>query len=67
MMQNIHITFPDTMRNWPFPGELNPYYAEAKEESDTWFRTFNFFNHKDTEAYLRCDFGTLALLWGNVH
>jgi hypothetical protein len=69
VMQPIHITFPDTMRDWPFPRELNPYYAEVKKESDAWLKTFNFFNHKDTEAYLRCDFGTLASgtsLWRTV-
>jgi hypothetical protein len=73
MMQNIYITFPDTMRNWPFSRELNPFYAEVKKESDAWFRAFNFFNHKNTEAFLRCDFGTSGSgtsLWGtsiNTH
>ena len=50
------------MRNWPFPREINPYYAEVKKESDAWLRTFNFFNPKDTEAYLRCDFALASAL-----
>ena len=53
------ITFPDTLKHWPFPRNINPFYAEVKPEVDAWFESFEGFSSKDMQAFQRCDFRKL--------
>lgn len=50
------IQLPDTLRNWPWPRHLNPYYEVCKEESAAWLETFQAFTPKAQKAFNRCDF-----------
>lgn len=47
---------PDTLRDWPWARQLNPYYDDAKEESAKWIVGFNAFSPRAQRAFDRCDF-----------
>ncbi|KAI0695236.1 isoprenoid synthase domain-containing protein [Cytidiella melzeri] len=47
---------PETMKNWPWPRAINPYYEEVTRESNAWFKSFKPFNERSQYAYDKCDF-----------
>ncbi|KAF7320642.1 Terpene cyclase [Mycena chlorophos] len=56
------IVLPDTLRDWPWPRQINPWYAECKEESTAWCESFKAFGPKAQKSFNRCDFNLLASL-----
>ncbi|KAJ3514441.1 hypothetical protein NLJ89_g2384 [Agrocybe chaxingu] len=62
------IYIPDTLRNWPWPREINPHYEECKRESAAWVEKFGAFSAKAQKAFNKCDFNLLAsLAWSRVN
>ncbi|KAJ7137766.1 terpenoid synthase [Mycena epipterygia] len=53
---------PETMKKWPWPRAINPYYEEVSAESNAWFHGFKAFSEKSQYAFDKCDFGRLASL-----
>ncbi|KAJ7137759.1 isoprenoid synthase domain-containing protein [Mycena epipterygia] len=47
---------PETMKKWPWPRAINPYYEEVSAESDAWFHGFKAFSEKSQYAFDKCDF-----------
>ncbi|PBK68860.1 terpenoid synthase [Armillaria solidipes] len=58
----IVFRLPETVANWPWPRKINPYYEEAKAESEAWFHSFEAFTPEAQRAFDRCDFSLLASL-----
>ncbi|KAJ7650918.1 terpenoid synthase [Roridomyces roridus] len=56
------LVIPDTLRSWPWPRHINPYYAVCKEESSAWCERFKAFDTKAQRAFNLCDFNLLASL-----
>jgi len=48
---------PDTLAQWPYPATLNPHHWEVKAASDAWLASFNAFDPKAQNSFIRCDFG----------
>ncbi|KAJ7474192.1 terpenoid synthase [Mycena latifolia] len=61
-MSDITLIIPDTLRSWPWPRVINPYYAECKKESSAWCEGFHAFDSKAQKAFNLCDFNLLASL-----
>ncbi|KAJ7474115.1 terpenoid synthase [Mycena latifolia] len=61
-MSDTTLIIPDTLRSWPWPRAINPYYAECKKESSVWCEAFNAFDSKAQKAFNLCDFNLLASL-----
>jgi hypothetical protein len=57
------IYIPDTLRNWPWPRDVNPYYAVCKKESSAWAEGFRAFSPKAQKAFNKCDFSQSFVLW----
>ncbi|KAJ7112783.1 terpenoid synthase [Mycena crocata] len=53
---------PDTLRNWPWPRNMNSHYQVCKEESTAWCDSFRAFSSNSQQAFNRCDFNLLASL-----
>ncbi|SJK98686.1 uncharacterized protein ARMOST_01955 [Armillaria ostoyae] len=66
----IVFRLPETVANWPWPRKINPYYEEAKAESEAWFRSFEAFTPEAQRAFDRCDFSdssfSLAATWTDL-
>ncbi|KAF9038910.1 terpenoid synthase [Hymenopellis radicata] len=62
MSDEVVFHLPDTLRNWPWPRHINPFYEEAKKESKEWCEGFKAFSPKAQKAFNRCDFNLLASL-----
>ncbi|KAF7349057.1 Terpene cyclase [Mycena venus] len=61
-MPETTFTIPDTLRSWPWPRHINPYYAVCKKESSAWCEGFNAFDAKAQKAFNLCDFsGSFAI------
>ncbi|KAJ7049042.1 terpenoid synthase [Mycena amicta] len=56
------LIIPDTLRSWPWPRAINPWYAVCKEESAAWCEAFKAFGPKAQQSFNRCDFNLLASL-----
>ncbi|KAJ7454224.1 terpenoid synthase [Mycena latifolia] len=61
-MSGTVLTIPDTLRSWPWPRSINPYYEECKIESSEWCEGFKAFDAKAQKAFNLCDFNLLASL-----
>ncbi|KAJ7835226.1 terpenoid synthase [Mycena leptocephala] len=61
-LEPAQFCIPDTLRNWPWPRQLNPHYQVCKEESSAWCESFHAFSPKAQKAFNRCDFNLLASL-----
>ncbi|GBE78983.1 Delta(6)-protoilludene synthase [Sparassis crispa] len=59
---SVQFRLPETLNNWPWPRDINPYYEEVKAESAVWFRSFQAFSPERQSAFDRCDFSLLASL-----
>jgi hypothetical protein len=55
-LQQIRITFPDVMADWPWRRRISPYFEEVRAESMAWFRTFNTFGPKAQRIFEECNF-----------
>ena len=53
-----HYYLPDVVRNWPWPRNLNPFYADCKAESDAWCESFGAFSPKGQIAFNSFNFST---------
>ncbi|KAJ7071626.1 isoprenoid synthase domain-containing protein, partial [Mycena amicta] len=53
---------PDTLRSWPWPRAINPWYAVCKEESAAWCEAFKAFGPKAQQNFNRANFGLLGAL-----
>ncbi|KAJ7120736.1 terpenoid synthase [Mycena crocata] len=62
VLEPTQFYIPDTLRNWPWPRNLNPHYGVCKEESASWCDSFHAFSPKAQKAFNRCDFNLLASL-----
>ena len=58
------IFLPDILAEWPWPRRLNPYYKEAKAESEAWLESFKAFDTKAQDAFNNCDFSTSISITG---
>ncbi|EJC98835.1 terpenoid synthase [Fomitiporia mediterranea MF3/22] len=47
---------PDTMATWPWQRAINPYYEQAKAESNAWFHRFKAFSAQSQYAFDKGDF-----------
>nr|BDI63096.1 sesquiterpene synthase [Collybia nuda] len=56
------IVLPDTLRNWPWPRSINPFYEVCKAESSKWCEGFRAFSPSAQRAFNKCDFNLLASL-----
>ncbi|KAJ7474145.1 isoprenoid synthase domain-containing protein [Mycena latifolia] len=61
-MSDTTLIIPDTLRSWPWPRAINPYYGECKKESSAWCEEFGAFDSKAQKAFNLCDFNLLASL-----
>ncbi|KAJ6555571.1 terpenoid synthase [Mycena vulgaris] len=61
-MSEKTLIIPDTLRSWPWPRHINPYYDICKEESSAWCEAFKAFDPKAQKSFNRCDFNLLASL-----
>ncbi|TDL15490.1 terpenoid synthase [Rickenella mellea] len=62
MSSPVAFFIPDTLRSWPWPRRLNPYYDICKAESSSWCESFKAFSPKAQNAFNRCNFNLLASL-----
>jgi Delta6-protoilludene synthase len=53
---------PETMANWPWGRQINPYYEEVKAQSNAWFHGFQAFGARSQHAFDKCDFGACAAI-----
>jgi len=53
----LQYRLPDTLAQWPYPATLNLHHWEIKAASDAWLASFNAFDPKAQNAFIRCDFG----------
>jgi len=56
------VYLPDPLARWPWTRTLNIHYAEVKQESDAWLRSFEAFGAKAQRAFDLCDFALLCSL-----
>jgi len=49
------IRIPDTLRNWPWPRIISPYYEECKRESEAWIESFHPFGPEAQKAFNKCN------------
>ncbi|KAJ7611371.1 terpenoid synthase [Mycena polygramma] len=61
-MSETTIALPDTLRSWPWPRSINPYYEACKKESCAWCEGFHAFDARAQKAFNLCDFNLLASL-----
>ncbi|KAJ7831641.1 terpenoid synthase [Mycena leptocephala] len=61
-MPETILVIPDTLRSWPWPRLINPYYEVCKKESSAWCEGFNAFDARAQKAFNLCDFNLLASL-----
>ncbi|KAK7021884.1 hypothetical protein VNI00_017173 [Paramarasmius palmivorus] len=57
-------SLPVTLREWPWPRSLNPFYDTCKMESAAWCASFGAFKGRSQSAFERCDFGKQMRLDG---
>jgi len=62
MTQTVNLPHPLKAVNWPWGRRMNPFYDEVKKEADEWLMSFECFDEKDTQSFVRCDFARLAAL-----
>ncbi|KAI0784430.1 terpenoid synthase [Abortiporus biennis] len=62
MPDEVVFHIPDTLRNWPWPRSINPFYEECKKESEEWCEAFEAFSPKAQKAFNLCNFNLLASL-----
>jgi hypothetical protein len=53
---------PDPLAQWPWPRQLNPYYAEVRPKSEAWLRSFEILDVKSQRSFDRCNFGKYLVL-----
>ncbi|KAJ7637838.1 terpenoid synthase [Mycena rosella] len=61
-MSDTTLIIPDTLRSWPWPRSINPYYPVCKVESSAWCEGFKAFDPRAQKAFNLCDFNLLASL-----
>ena len=57
---------PDTLKDWPWPRRIGPYYEEIKQECDAWIHQFNVFDENAQRAFDKCNFGSQAVIFENI-
>ncbi|KAL1889980.1 hypothetical protein Sste5346_008559 [Sporothrix stenoceras] len=53
---------PETLKDWPWPRSINPFYEITASESLDWLHSYQFFPPKAQLKFDRCDYGRLASL-----
>lgn len=59
MSNNQTLYLPDTMKDWPWKRNINPFYEEVKTESEAWFHSFRAFTPESQLAFDKCNFSKL--------
>ncbi|KAG6895319.1 hypothetical protein C0993_009725, partial [Termitomyces sp. T159_Od127] len=60
-MQSVFI-LPETLANWPWKRDINPYYVEVKAESSAWIRNFTISTPGVQQSFDAGDFDLLGAL-----
>lgn len=47
---------PDTLKDWPWPRQINSHHDVVKAEATEWLHSFNAFSPKAQAAFDACDF-----------
>ncbi|KAF9034645.1 terpenoid synthase [Hymenopellis radicata] len=62
MSNEVVFCLPNTLRNWPWPRRINPFYEQCKKESQEWCEGFKAFSPKAQKAVNLCNLSLLASL-----
>ncbi|EJF62150.1 terpenoid synthase [Dichomitus squalens LYAD-421 SS1] len=54
------MNLPDTLADWPWPRQFNPYTEEATIESNIWFKSLGIYSPESQKVWNKCHYGLLC-------
>jgi hypothetical protein len=58
---------PDTLRQWPWPRQLNPAYLACKKETTSWTESLQILSPEKQRKFNRCDFSMTLVVFEPGH